>query len=142
MDVMCCFFFQAEDGIRDGALVTGVQTCALPISWADQRPAHEAPREPAGPQQSGGVRRRDYLQRSAREEPAQPAGKYSRRRTFAGRSAGPGQIARRRGWSSRSEAHTSELQPLTRISSTGVCLTITNESHDIASTSPPTTPIL
>src|SRR5258708_10187976 len=27
----CCFFFQAEDGIRDD-LVTGVQTCALPIS--------------------------------------------------------------------------------------------------------------
>src|SRR5438105_8673761 len=26
-----CFFFQAEDGIRD-PLVTGVQTCALPIS--------------------------------------------------------------------------------------------------------------
>src|SRR5438876_5817034 len=26
------FFFQAEDGIRDGR-VTGVQTCALPISW-------------------------------------------------------------------------------------------------------------
>src|SRR2546429_2778951 len=28
---MCFFFFQAEDGIRDVA-VTGVQTCALPIS--------------------------------------------------------------------------------------------------------------
>src|SRR5687767_15814192 len=28
-----CFFFQAEDGIRD-KLVTGVQTCALPISKA------------------------------------------------------------------------------------------------------------
>ena len=27
----CFFFFQAEDGIRDVA-VTGVQTCALPIS--------------------------------------------------------------------------------------------------------------
>src|SRR5439155_6495399 len=27
------FFFQAEDGIRDGH-VTGVQTCALPISLA------------------------------------------------------------------------------------------------------------
>src|SRR5690606_39711797 len=26
------FFFQAEDGIRDFH-VTGVQTCALPISW-------------------------------------------------------------------------------------------------------------
>src|SRR2546425_1514659 len=30
------FFFQAEDGIRD-KLVTGVQTCALPIS---RRPGH------------------------------------------------------------------------------------------------------
>src|SRR5256884_3763343 len=29
------FFFQAEDGIRDVA-VTGVQTCALPISLADR----------------------------------------------------------------------------------------------------------
>src|SRR5690348_17568364 len=28
---MSFFFFQAEDGIRDGR-VTGVQTCALPIS--------------------------------------------------------------------------------------------------------------
>src|SRR5690625_6609036 len=28
---MAFFFFQAEDGIRDGH-VTGVQTCALPIS--------------------------------------------------------------------------------------------------------------
>src|SRR5690625_7719297 len=27
---VCFFFFQAEDGIRDGH-VTGVQTCALPI---------------------------------------------------------------------------------------------------------------
>ena len=27
-----CFFFQAEDGIRDWS-VTGVQTCALPISY-------------------------------------------------------------------------------------------------------------
>src|SRR5437867_5217610 len=29
--VFCFFFFQAEDGIRDRT-VTGVQTCALPIS--------------------------------------------------------------------------------------------------------------
>src|SRR5260370_25245935 len=28
----CFFFFQAEDGIRDSS-VTGVQTCALPISF-------------------------------------------------------------------------------------------------------------
>src|SRR3712207_8478529 len=29
--MLCLFFFQAEDGIRDIG-VTGVQTCALPIS--------------------------------------------------------------------------------------------------------------
>src|SRR5437016_12385432 len=34
---MCsCFFFQAEDGIRDWS-VTGVQTCALPISLRHRR---------------------------------------------------------------------------------------------------------
>src|SRR5438552_17048554 len=31
MSLFLLFFFQAEDGIRDD-LVTGVQTCALPIS--------------------------------------------------------------------------------------------------------------
>src|SRR2546425_8001779 len=31
MTIVFFFFFQAEDGIRD-KLVTGVQTCALPIS--------------------------------------------------------------------------------------------------------------
>src|SRR6266702_5240802 len=36
---MCCFFFfQAEDGIRDGH-VTGVQTCALPISSGTALPS-------------------------------------------------------------------------------------------------------
>src|SRR3712207_8783543 len=34
MHVTKLFFFQAEDGIRDIG-VTGVQTCALPISSAD-----------------------------------------------------------------------------------------------------------
>src|SRR5262249_60121793 len=33
-----CFFFQAEDGIRDWS-VTGVQTCALPILFKDNREA-------------------------------------------------------------------------------------------------------
>src|SRR2546425_12659423 len=35
-DVLSFFFFQAEDGIRD-KLVTGVQTCALPISPGRRR---------------------------------------------------------------------------------------------------------
>src|SRR3712207_8184655 len=33
-DIVYFFFFQAEDGIRDIG-VTGVQTCALPISRAE-----------------------------------------------------------------------------------------------------------
>src|SRR2546430_9429047 len=39
--VQLFFFFQAEDGIRD-LTVTGVQTCALPISGA-RRPGRRAP---------------------------------------------------------------------------------------------------
>src|SRR5205809_6851396 len=47
------FFFQAEDGIRDVA-VTGVQTCALPISYClwefqDQLPSRLYPGEDPGP---------------------------------------------------------------------------------------------
>src|SRR2546426_8499070 len=56
--LVCFFFFQAEDGIRDYK-VTGVQTCALPISlrvrvdpplqrW--ERPGWAAPPEPALPE--------------------------------------------------------------------------------------------
>src|SRR5207253_5571833 len=37
------FFFQAEDGIRDGH-VTGVQTCALPISPPELQPSRDEPR--------------------------------------------------------------------------------------------------
>src|SRR5260370_38662622 len=37
--ILCVFFFQAEDGIRDSS-VTGVQTCALPISASGHRRAH------------------------------------------------------------------------------------------------------
>src|SRR6266404_5192014 len=36
------FFFQAEDGIRD-KLVTGVQTCALPICWRPPPPSRANP---------------------------------------------------------------------------------------------------
>src|SRR5258706_5436923 len=36
---MHLFFFQAEDGIRDWS-VTGVQTCALPISKSDFGSCH------------------------------------------------------------------------------------------------------
>src|SRR5207247_6362698 len=38
------FFCQAEDGIRD-PLVTGVQTCALPILWWSRKAESREPRE-------------------------------------------------------------------------------------------------
>src|SRR5690349_21516243 len=49
--LILCFFFQAEDGIRD-LYVTGVQTCALPISRAvraSRRVDHAADHGGAGP---------------------------------------------------------------------------------------------
>src|SRR5205085_4834750 len=48
------FFFQAEDGIRD-LTVTGVQTCALPISRRRLRPARRRAGRPRG--QGRGARR-------------------------------------------------------------------------------------
>src|SRR5215203_7034371 len=39
LEVIYFFFFQAEDGIRDIG-VTGVQTCALPISSAERVSEH------------------------------------------------------------------------------------------------------
>src|SRR5690606_41041142 len=41
LSICFCFFFQAEDGIRDFH-VTGVQTCALPIFLEAQRQLVEA----------------------------------------------------------------------------------------------------
>src|SRR5438876_3804050 len=43
---VCFFFFQAEDGIRDGR-VTGVQTCALPICRPPSHTPTPAPEPPA-----------------------------------------------------------------------------------------------
>src|SRR2546425_12246381 len=78
------FFFQAEDGIRD-KLVTGVQTCALPIlvgigevwrslslipagfpsSFARRigQPILRAPSRPSGPQGRSGAKQRSWLSR-------------------------------------------------------------------------------
>src|SRR6266436_6680709 len=50
--VLVCFFFQAEDGIRDVA-VTGVQTCALPISDQPLTLAFTPSRDPVALQEAG-----------------------------------------------------------------------------------------
>src|SRR5258708_13090090 len=75
--VLVCrlFFFQAEDGIRDD-LVTGVQTCALPIYFAqpaDRRPcpARWRPWSAAAARSVGAPRRRraSRLRRAAQRRP-------------------------------------------------------------------------
>src|SRR2546430_7554398 len=52
------FFFQAEDGIRD-LTVTGVQTCALPISAL--RAAHDPGDGGSGPRRNGPTTGRDRV---------------------------------------------------------------------------------
>src|SRR3989441_4297665 len=83
------FFFQAEDGIRD-KLVTGVQTCALPIS-----------------------RQRARAPRALRLRPAPLPGRARRPRGPRDRvRPPPGRCGRARQLLHRSEEHTSELQSL------------------------------
>src|SRR6266508_199796 len=74
-----CFFFQAEDGIRDGH-VTGVQTCALPIALGAHRPAR-------------GHRRRGPVPRLASRRLHHGRGAGRQRRLVGGASLPPPQHA-------------------------------------------------
>src|SRR5690349_23053817 len=79
-DIFCCkswfswrfFFFQAEDGIRD-LYVTGVQTCALPISFRSR--SRESPACIIAPNAKGSRdlglrdRRRGHRRLRARQPP-------------------------------------------------------------------------
>src|SRR5437879_9391178 len=86
---MYVYFFQAEDGIRDTS-VTGVQTCALPISRKSRGLAPQPHLRRAAPVERGHDRHADGLG---------APGARSRRRAVR-RPARP----------LRSEEHTSELQ--------------------------------
>src|SRR2546425_4611946 len=102
---ICFFFFQAEDGIRD-KLVTGVQTCALPI-WSAE--AIESLRP--GEQECGFVRERwvpiNRLTRRCRSTSGAHRLPLSTRSPLR-RSRLNARIVR----TLRSEEHTSELQSL------------------------------
>src|SRR2546425_3371105 len=81
------FFFQAEDGIRD-KLVTGVQTCALPISGhrggsaagASPRLPQAARREASGGRQARRAGRRRAARGAARRSEERRVGKECRSR--------------------------------------------------------------
>src|SRR2546425_3130261 len=84
--MLAFFFFQAEDGIRD-KLVTGVQTCALPI-YLPQRPPDRRRGRVSDRRRLGGLRGQ-------------------------GEMLGPDPTrALQHGPADRSEEHTSELQSL------------------------------
>src|SRR6266581_1341691 len=83
------FFFQAEYGIRDGR-VTGVQTCALPISAARRLPAGGAARRVRGTRPDRAGRRRARSGRQGRAGDAGPGA------AAAAARAGPARYSRRR----------------------------------------------
>src|SRR5207248_4357180 len=69
------FFFQAEDGIRDRT-VTGVQTCALPISVRRRAAAGSPHPPPAGP-----ARARASPPPASARAPSRPGGAPTARRS-------------------------------------------------------------
>src|SRR3546814_10065890 len=98
-----CFFFSSRRRHTRCALVTGVQTCALPISFqvgTTWQAAHAWQTERGG-------------------DPRVPAVARRRAGAAAARGAGLSWRDRRAG---RSEEHTSELQSLMRISYAVFCL--------------------
>src|SRR6266536_2289837 len=72
------FFFQAEDGIRD-PLVTGVQTCALPISGR-ARARRRLRRRPGRPERRSAAGRRDHRGLRRRRSEERRVGKECRSR--------------------------------------------------------------
>src|SRR2546425_2582771 len=94
--VVFFFFFKAEDGIRD-KLVTGVQTCALPISAprarGNLRPPGVVSRRPGAAR--AGAARRDGRGAPARDADARCAGGEGAARAPAGGDA-PGRRSEER----------------------------------------------
>src|SRR3546814_7266357 len=120
------FFFTSRSRHTRGALVTGVQTCALPISAAAVAVDHvgaaaAAAGDVAGPAAGAGVHGRDQLE--ARRELALPRRARDRHHARLQRFA---QHLQRATFPLRqfvrSEEHTSELQSLMRISYAVFCL--------------------
>src|SRR3546814_3723358 len=127
---MVCFFFSSRRRHTRCALVTGVQTCALPIYQAEHY-------EECGSPKSDAVERRDKADRQRR------AGHQQYRECKHGFSSepvaqrSPEQSAQRpheKGYREcrRSEEHTSELQSLMRISYAVFCLK--KKNHNIVKT--------
>src|SRR3546814_8617291 len=104
--IICCFFFSSRRRHTRCALVTGVQTCALPPD--DRVAGRDLPNPASGGGHRGGRRL------SARQ----------RGRAAAHRQRDPGTVR-----CLRSEEHTSELQSLMRITYAVFCLKKNTTRH-------------
>src|SRR3989442_15106292 len=106
IETVVCFFFQAEDGIRD-ADVTGVQTCALPI-WSTCRGlavvmvCRDVPREDRAVQRVGDDARGAH----PREPDCQL---FERLCSLRSRAVGPAHLGRGR-WAGGLEQLTAEAE--------------------------------
>src|SRR3546814_9274626 len=135
--VIVVFFFSSRIRHTSGALVTGVQTCALPICSSPR--AETRFRTPAIRCGHCGSARSAHHRRGARLAAAGHAGNSCHRRRPAPAPAPEtgwpysAQQFRDRGWRLRSEEHTSELQSLMRNSYAVFCL-----KKKTTSSSPPT----
>src|SRR6266404_5335453 len=83
---MIFFFFQAEDGIRD-KLVTGVQTCALPICLRTVK-THKVPLQLQSPQQ-GGSPSMDSSSSSSKLQPYRATKSLGNRQRMCSRQKAP-----------------------------------------------------
>src|SRR3546814_5907897 len=128
--LVCFFFFSSRRRHTRCALVTGVQTCALPIS-PQPHPCHKVSHTAVTPAPESGVvhvevftlfRRNDaFFWR--RRLPRCVAEIYGRTHVCRSLKTSDRRQARRRALQlSRSEEHTSELQSLMRISYAVFCL--------------------
>src|SRR3546814_8519413 len=119
-DCVFCFFFSSRRRHTRCALVTGVQTCALPIYHFRQ------------PQQALFDSPRGFLDLALTHRPGEARGSYVSAPGFSACPLGdiifiPAHQGLRSQWGagvqSRSEEHTSELQSLMRTSYAVFCLT-------------------
>src|SRR3546814_4893342 len=120
-------FFSSRRLHTSCALVTGVQTCALPISSVARRGRFSPDREPCGlplPLHAGGSAPRNSPRIESEKSRNGRDGLRLEREALGGSSRRP-PMATVHSQSSdprRSEEHTSELQSLMRISSAVCCL--------------------
>src|SRR3546814_3906479 len=132
----CFFFFFSSRRLHTMcALLTGVQTCALPISSCDKRRSRSGCRATHGPERPPHPAWAFRARRSGRAE-TPPAARRCRSKGRARKSRtdcpapGCGNSSRPETPRSRSEEHTSELQSLMRISYAVFCLKKkNNEQH-------------